>query len=275
MNATTDTTSTVYVDPYPGRKGSERIWSTCAKCGGSGSVSWGIEVDAVVSGRVVSRVCFDCNGVGSTSHLVSSARATARRQAREAAAAAARAEAYVAEQAAKKAEADAKRAEFAADHGDVVDWITANAGRSSFAESLADTLDEYAGLSEKQVAAVRSIIADDETKAPVVEGRIVVTGRIVSTRYVEPYAYGQRGTYKMRVRDDRGFTVYGSIPQTVCDALYDEFYAGDRDPRLDGPAVWSEAAKGRRVTFTATVEASDDDEAFGFFKRPTKAALVD
>jgi hypothetical protein len=249
MNTTTDTTSTVYVDPYPGRKGSERIWSTCTKCGGSGSVSWGIDVDAVVSGRVVSRVCFDCNGVGSTSHLVSSARATARRQAREAAAAAARAEAYVAEQAAKKAEADAKRAEFAADHGDVVDWITANAGRSSFAESLADTLDEYAGLSEKQVAAVRRIIADDETKSPVVEGRVVVNGEVLSVRWVDN-AYGS--TRKMRVRDDRGFTVYGTAP-----------------------AALDDAETGSRVTFTATVTASDDDETFGFFKRPTKAALVD
>lgn len=252
MNATT--TPATYVDPYPGRKGSDRIWSECGKCSGTGSVSWGIDVDGVVNytdgtRRVVSRVCFDCNGVGRTSHLVSSARATARRQAREAEAAAARAVAYVAEQAAKKAETDAKRAEFAADHGDVVEWVTANAGRSQFAESLADTLEEYAGLSEKQVAAVRRIIADDAEKAPVVEGRIIVTGEVLSVRWVEN-AYGS--TRKMRVRDDRGFTVYGTAPTALDDA-----------------------ETGSRVTFTAAVAASDDDETFGFFKRPTKAALVD
>jgi hypothetical protein len=31
--------------------------------------------------------------------------------------------------------------------------------------------------------------------------------------------------------------------------------------------------RNERVTFTATVERSSDDSKFGFYKRPTKAAL--
>lgn len=34
------------------------------------------------------------------------------------------------------------------------------------------------------------------------------------------------------------------------------------------------APRGHRVALTATIEASADDEAFGFFSRPTKARIV-
>src|SRR5690606_20471029 len=40
------------------------------------------------------------------------------------------------------------------------------------------------------------------------------------------------------------------------------------------PAAIGGVERGERVAFTATVEASDDDETFGFFKRPTKAQLA-
>ena len=36
-----------------------------------------------------------------------------------------------------------------------------------------------------------------------------------------------------------------------------------------------EQLKGRRVEFTATVEVSDNDPAFGFYSRPSKASLVE
>lgn len=70
----------VYEDPYPGKKGSDRIEETCGKCAGTGVVSWG-NVTFVAQGRE-DRHCFDCNGSGKRSVLVSSLRATARRQAK-------------------------------------------------------------------------------------------------------------------------------------------------------------------------------------------------
>lgn len=68
----------VYVDPFPGRKGSERITETCGKCGGDRVISWGNVTLQV--GKVSGRVCFQCMGRGETSRLVSSARSTARAQ---------------------------------------------------------------------------------------------------------------------------------------------------------------------------------------------------
>lgn len=41
-----------------------------------------------------------------------------------------------------------------------------------------------------------------------------------------------------------------------------------------GPEVWLSGAKGRRVTFTATLEQSDREVGFGFFSRPAKARVL-
>jgi hypothetical protein len=69
-----------YVDPMPGRKGSERVRETCWKCDGRGTVSWG-NVTFVAQG-VEDRHCFNCLGKGWTSVLVSTVRTRARREAK-------------------------------------------------------------------------------------------------------------------------------------------------------------------------------------------------
>ena len=72
----------------------------------------------------------------------------------------------------------------------------------------------------------------------------------------------------MVVKDDRGFKVYGTVPQAIIDEAVPR-------PHSLGAQVWDyEVLKGQRITFSATVQASDDDDKFGFFKRPTKAALA-
>jgi hypothetical protein len=121
---------------------------------------------------------------------------------------------------------------------------------------------KYGSLSEKQMAFVKSLAnecmnfkaikAEKERKLaeeransePCPTGRVVITGEIVSSKAVESY-YGTQ--YKMLVKDDRGFKVWGTVPSAIC------------------------GTKGNRVEFTATVEPSKDDEYFGFYKRPTKA----
>ena len=40
------------------------------------------------------------------------------------------------------------------------------------------------------------------------------------------------------------------------------------------PSEISTAARGDVVAFTATVSASDDDDSFGFYSRPTKAHII-
>ena len=89
----------------------------------------------------------------------------------------------------------------------------------------------------------------------IVDGKQIITGEIISTKWVdEVYCYGQR-ILKMVVKDDRGFKVWGTVPRSIIEANDD-------------------ALKGQRVTFSATVQASKDDDKFGFFKRPTKAAIA-
>ena len=86
-------------------------------------------------------------------------------------------------------------------------------------------------------------------KAPVPAGRVEVTGTVISTRE----EWSQYGTQcKALVEDDRGFRLWGNLPS----AIY-------------------RAEKGDRVTFVAALTASRDDEFFGFWKRPTKAAYLD
>lgn len=83
---------------------------------------------------------------------------------------------------------------------------------------------------------------------PVPTGRVEVTGTVISTREDEgPYGV-QR---KALIEDDRGFRLWGNLPS----AIYN-------------------AEKGERVTFVAALTPSQDDQAFGFWKRPTKAEFI-
>lgn len=248
---------TVYVDPYPGRKGSERVYFDCDRCNGTGSVSWGMNVDGAVydsatgEERTVSRVCFKCDGTGRDSHLVSSARAAARRRVAAMKQALADAQARIARQeaesAALAAAVEEARARYTAEHPEVVEALQA-LRPGSFAESIRTFFAANGHLSEAQAAAVLRMAAEQANEpapAPVVEGRVQITGTVRSTKWVDN-AYG--GSRKMLVVDDRGFKVWGTVPSALS------------------------VERGDRVSFTATVTASDDDETFGFYSRPTKAA---
>lgn len=133
-----------------------------------------------------------------------------------------------------------------------------------FLADVARKLRQYGNLSTKQVEAIRKAMAriakpeekEEEITAPVLTGKQIITGTVLSTKYVESQ-FG--GSLKMLVRDDRGFKVWGSVPRSLTQ--------GD-----DG--FYSQLANDTRVKFTATVEVSNDDPCFGFFKRPTKAEAI-
>jgi hypothetical protein len=91
--------------------------------------------------------------------------------------------------------------------------------------------------------------AEAAARRPVPTGRVVVEGEVLTTK-VQESQFGS--TLKMLVKGD-GWKVWGSVPRNLC-----------------GPPL-----RGRPVRFTATVEASGDDEAFGFYKRPTGAEFTD
>lgn len=108
-------------------------------------------------------------------------------------------------------------------------------------------LQKYAEEQREAERAKRDAVHQAGEDAP--EGRVVITGTVLAFKWQESL-YGD--TLKMLVQDDRGFRVWGSVPSSLDDA--------ERESR---------------VTFTATVTASDKDAKFGFFKRPTKAAVID
>lgn len=127
---------------------------------------------------------------------------------------------------------------------------------------------KYHALSIKQWALAKKLLregmerdaqrAEERAKltpipADVLANRTTITGTVLTTKMQDGY-YGT--TYKMLVLDDRGFKVWGTVPNSIDDVVY--------NGRQAGATI--------RVEFTAAIDASDDDDTFGFFKRPTKAS---
>lgn len=159
-----------------------------------------------------------------------------------------------------------------------------------FYSSLWAQLTRKGALSAKQIAAVERSIerqpeieakraqiaaeraAEKEAATPVVEGKIVITGKVLSTKFVDN-DFG--GALKMLVLDERGFKVWGTVPSSI-QVTGERVYTGPVD--VGEYPEWVElphVCKGARVTFTATVEKSRDDESFGFYRRPTKASVLE
>lgn len=147
---------------------------------------------------------------------------------------------------------------------------TINVGRSGdFLRDLNAKLVMYGSLSEKQTEAILKVQArqaEFEAKraaeptpvaipADVLDGRCTLTGEVLTAKWKDSQ-FG--GAWKMLVREDRGFKVWGTCPKGLT-------------PEVD---LNVDDLKGARVSFDARVEASQEDRAFGFYSRPTKAALV-
>lgn len=223
---------------------------TCGRCGGRGVM---VEYSSTYNG-----VCFECHGTGWTAttedRLVNRYAARIRRERKAEREAPARA---AAEQAAALAAAAEVETWKAANRELVADLAAAADDGVGFAVEMMDRLADGRTLTDGQRAAAARLVEDRRAAVPVVEGRGVITGHVVSARE-QVSSYGHRSTYTTRitVKDDRGFTVWGTLSSAMDDGR-----------SLD---EW----RGQRVTFTATVEASDRDATFGFFKRPTRGELL-
>ena len=238
--------ATIETPDITGLKGSDRVLWPCGHCGGTGiydgptNARWD-------NGTGYGAWCFWCGGAKVTSVLVSSIRARERRQEK------ARAEAAESQ---KRAEA-AREAWVAAGYAELLEQAenvySALHGGDPLARTLryaADALNLYTAT-ETEAIKVREALAAIENRTasatPVPEGRIEVEGTVLVVKWQDS-DYG--GSYKMLV-EGTGWKVWGTVPSTL------DLHGGDR------------------VTFTATVEASKDDPAFGFFKRPTKASILE
>jgi hypothetical protein len=157
-------------------------------------------------------------------------------------------------------------------------------GYEGMRHSFVSKINRYGSTSDKFVKAImRDMVrteAREEQRAveqeqlmPVVEGRGQIEGQIISVKW-QDNDFG--GRVVMTVKDDRGFLVWGTVPRPLVDDLDRLSY----DPKAHGyetpAATYAEFVRKNevRVRFTATVEKSDRDESFGFFKRPTKTEVI-
>lgn len=234
---------------YPNHKATDRVREVCGNCGGSGVYNAPTSITFYTPAvGTESAGCFACHGTGYRSILVSSVRARARRAERQAAQRKAAAARYVAEREAEEARNAATRDAWVAKHPDLAAVLEDL--RGDFGADMRSVLNSGANFTERQIAALQRIAeqrASEPAPAPVIEGRIEITGTVRTTKWVDN-DYG--GSMKMLIVDDRGFKVWGTVPASL------------------------EIDAGVRVTFTATVEASRDDETFGFYKRPTKVKVL-
>lgn len=250
-----------YVEPHEGLADDALVPTFCSRCGGSG-LPLGASEFLPAGG-----LCFgECGGrpgpIGQ--ETVADARAREKRRAQRIG----REErARLKRVAARDALVEAARAAHPAE----LAWLEARQDGSSFARSLWEQLATFAGgdpkeLTERQWAAVTRCVARDaeeaakrSTAAPVEVGRRVLAGTVVTVKEVEGYMGGP--AWKMLVELEDGSRVYGSIPRAIDDQLW----------TVEGAESFYAPLRGAKVTFTATVERSDRDPAFGFFSRPTKA----
>lgn len=166
-------------------------------------------------------------------------------------------------------ETEKARAASRKEYPEAVEILENYEGNNSFLVDVKSRFDRYGNLSEKQAAAVVRAYEkesapkqEEEQGSPVVEGKITVTGE-VKKAYHKETDFGSR--FVMIVQDDRGFKVWGTVPSTLCD-IHD----------LDVDRVLSRCVEeGDRIKFSANVTKSDRDESFGFFKRPTKATVIE
>lgn len=271
--------------------GQQTFYRGCTRCGGTGHYSF----------NGYDSICYKCGNhfdsrLGDFVGTREEAEADAAKRAK---ARAARERARENKRLKLVAKQDAKVAAARAEFPEVVDYLLSidpNETRNAFLADMVANI-QFVSSHDKpftanMAAAVKKMMDRDAAKKaeseanPVQTGRIQITGEIVGTKVY----YGDYGTvYKVTVKDDRGFKVYGSLAKALVETFEDEFMQahlnseGHYDFGTYGPECWfrgvdgvedDHGVKGRRITFTATVEASDDDPGFGFFSRPTKAQLA-
>lgn len=176
-------------------------------------------------------------------------------------------------------EAEIARAAFAEAHGDVVAYLTGLGDNAHhFMRDLAAKLARAGTLSDAQAAAARKFAANDAARAvriaaeqaaladapALAEGRYLIEGEVMSHKWTEDRGFGSQ--HKMLVKLADGNKVWGTVARSIEDAL-----------TTQDPVTYlrtTDDLKGQTVKFTATVERSQDDEHFGFYKRPSNATLT-
>ena len=147
--------------------------------------------------------------------------------------------------------------------------------------ALSDKQQAFARSLLKQIADRPRILAEREARdaarkpVPRTDKRVTVEGVIVSAKYDEGGWKDERGNdrnffrpecIKIVVEHADGWRVWGTLPGGCYTAPDGKWMPMEKI---------AAAVKGKRIKFDARVTVSDKDDKFGFFKRPTKAAIID
>ena len=251
--------------PQPGDirtiDGVEMIFEACGRCGGSGCYG-PMSVDG--------GICFECRVYspalgyfGYGGRWVTKADYDRRAHNRDLAAA--RRERKAAE---AEAAIPARIAALVQAHPLLADMFAEGRDYSGIVGDMRGRFERGTELSAKQIAFAEKLITEEREAAaaeaakpevvPAPLGRVAITGEIISAKF----RHTDFGTsIRVTVKAADGWRVNGNLSSALADALG----AWDLDDVED--------LKGRRIEFTATVEASDDAD-FGFFKRPAKGRVL-
>jgi hypothetical protein len=153
--------------------------------------------------------------------------------------------------------------------GKLVRWGNISEKQVSFAINLlAQIADQPRKLAERE--------ARDANRKPIPAfiKRATIEGVIVSAKFQEggytSQGFFQPSAVKIVVEHVDGWKVWGTAAGELTDAIREfsnkSYLDGDEQAAL---------LKGKRVKFDARITVSDNDSKFGFFKRPTKAAILD
>jgi len=230
--------------------GSTCVYTTqrrCGRCGGAGySDKW----------RHTGSVCYDCNGAGSRGETLAKGYTAEKLEKLNATRAKRKEKAEAKRQAKILAAIEEAKAENAGILGEeLYSWLESKAGSENvFLRDMNRNLTEKKFTPRMVEAVSRSRDQEiekakrEENMIDVPEGKIVIEGSVVSMKQVDGFAYGE-SVWKMLV-DCGEYRVYGSVPKAIADVDL-----------------------GDRVRFTAQTEQKE--KGFGFFKRPTKAEILE
>lgn len=128
--------------------------------------------------------------------------------------------------------------------------------------NIVGKLVQYGSASEKQFEFIGKLLAqipnrnavaaqrqaEADAAAPCPSGRMVIEGTVLTVKVDDGGYYGP--TTKILVKHDSGWKVWGTRPSGT------------------------NAERGDKVRFTATVKVSDKDPKFGYYSRPLKAEVL-
>ena len=241
---------------------SGQVWVPCKRCGGSGTYAFN---------PLTGDECFGCYGKGySLQNIEKVAKRLRQRESSKRSAAKkkiAKKQASII-QAAQTIKADTElRAAFAG-------------APSGFIRSIAQSLFRWGSISDAQRAAVvkarpgadkfvamkkASAEAAIDIPAEMLDGRVRVEGRVISAKWKESqYGCALKMLIAVETPDGGEFKLWGSVPGAIEEEVYKKF------PGFEDVDVLRRC----RVAFDAKIEVSQDDKGFGFYKRPTKVAML-